>query len=239
MKYLEVGVFLLRSASDLPFFSASVSILPRRALPPCRRLKISFRKKEKFLAEENLFPCGRKNIFLRKEISLRAHGSFSPFGRRRFSFRRSLFFPSEEKKFSGLGKLIFLRRKNPLRSKEKSLAFEGKRSAVRRAIFFRTYGNKFSYVRKIIFLRTKILVLRRAPFLRPLKPSPSLHTSGLEKGRSEGRKSAWRKAFEAIGRYCLRCRIFAFHKSLGGSCPTSFEERPLPIKDNDAEIRYP
>ncbi|ERJ72481.1 hypothetical protein HMPREF1556_00657 [Porphyromonas sp. oral taxon 278 str. W7784] len=83
------------------------------------------------------------------------------------------------------------------------------------------------------------MALRRAPFLPQLKPSSSLRKSGLEKGRSEGRKSAWRKAFEAIGRYCLRCRIFAFYKSLGGLCPTSFGKHPLPIKDNDAEIRYP
>ena len=185
-------------------------------MPPCGRRKISFRKKKNFLAEEKIFSCGRKFISVRTEIFLRAHADFSPFGRRRFSFRRALFFPSEGRAFSCLQQLIFLRRKNSLRSKGKSLAFEGKRSVVRRAIFFRTYGNKFSYVRKIIFLRTEILALRRASFLPPLKPSPSLRKSGLEKGRSEGRKSAWRKAFEAIGRYCLRCRIFAFHKSLGG-----------------------
>ena len=193
MKYLEVGVFLLRSASDLPFFSASVSILPRRALPPCRRLKISFRKKEKFLAEENLFPCGRKNIFLRKEISLRAHGSFSPFGRRRFSFRRSLFFPSEERTFSCPGKLIFLRRKNPLRAKGKSLAFEGKRSAVRRTIFFRTYGNKFSYVRKIIFLRTEILALRRASFLPPRSLPRAFVRAGWRRGTPRGGRALGEK----------------------------------------------
>ena len=208
--------------------------------------KISVRTKINFRICENIFSYIRKFIFLYTEIFFLPHGSFSPFGRRCFSFRRAPFFPSDEEKFSRLRKLIFLRRKNPLRSKGKSLAFEGKRSAVRRAIFFRTYGNKFSYVRKCFFLRaknnfltTEILALRRAPFLPLLKPSPSLRKSGRKKGRSEGRKSPWRKAFEAIGRYCLRCRIFAFHKSLGGPLPTSFGERPLPIKENDAEIRYP
>ena len=113
MKYLEVGVFLLRSASDLPFFSASVSILPRRALPPCRRLKISFRKKEKFLAEENLFPCGRKNIFLRKEIlasserkfcAVRKEKNFCAQGNK-FPHMRKYFFVYTEIKFRIYGNL--------------------------------------------------------------------------------------------------------------------------------------
>ena len=201
--------------------------------------KSSFRKAKNFCAHENKFPHMRKYFFVYAEINFLIYGNFLPSARKFFALRKEAFFLPKGALFSFGGKEVFRPGKIDFPPKEKSLAFEGKRSAVRRAIFFRTYGNKFSYVRKIIFLRTKILVLRRAPFLRPLKPSPSLHTSGLEKGRSEGRKSAWRKAFEAIGRYCLRCRIFAFHKSLGGSCPTSFEERPLPIKDNDAEIRYP
>ena len=180
------------------------------------------------------------------EIFFLPHGSFSPFGRRRFSFRRAPFFLRRKRSFPASGNWFFsegkipsVRRKKALRSKGKEAPCEGRFFFARTEINFLTYGNIFSYVRKIIFLRTEILALRRASFLPPLKPSPSLRKSGLEKGRSEGRKSAWRKAFEAIGRYCLRCRIFAFHKSLGGPLPTSFGERPLPIKDNDAEIRYP
>ena len=190
VKYLEIGVFLSRSASDLPSFGASVSILSggrpsffgwqkspfRKARNFCAHenkfphmRKISVRTKINFRICENIFSYIRKFIFLYTEIFFLPYGSFLPFGRRRFSFRRALFFPSEEKKFSCLRKLIFLRRKNPLRTKGKSLAFEGKRRAVRRAIFFCTYGNKFSYVRKYFFLRAKNNFLTYGNFA----PSPS------------------------------------------------------------------
>ena len=224
VKYLEMGVFLPRSASDLPSFGVLVALLSGGRLSFFGGQKSSFRKAKNFCIYENFLPSARKFFALRKEAFSLPKGALFFFEGKDVFLPQEIDFPPKEKK---------------LRAKGKSLVFEGKRSAVRRAIFFLTYGNIFSYVRKIIFLRTKILALRRTSFLPPLKPSPSLRKSGLEKGRSEGRKSAWRKAFEAIGRYCLRCRIFAFHKSLGGSCPTSFEERPLPIKDNDAEIRYP
>lgn len=147
VKYLEMGVFLPRSASDLPSFGVPMALL-------------SGGRPSFFGGQKKVFPQGEKFLC----------GSFSPFGRRCFSFRRALFFPSEEKKSSCPGKLIFLRRKNPLRAREKSLAFEGKRSAVRRAIFFRTYGNKFSYVRKYFFLRAKNNFLTCENF----GPSPSV-----------------------------------------------------------------
>ena len=169
VKYLEMGVFLSRSASDLPSFGALVALLSGGKPSFFGWQKSPFRKARNFCAHENKFPHMRKYFFLYTEIFFLPHGSFSPFGRRCFSFRREPFFPSDEEKFSCLRKLIFLRRKNPLRSKGKSLAFEGKRSAVRRAIFFRTYGNKFSYVRKYFFLRAKNNFLTYGNF----GPSPS------------------------------------------------------------------
>jgi len=70
------------------------------------------RKEIFFLAEEKIFSCARKFIFVRIEIFLRAHGNFLPFGRKRFSFRRALFFPSKGKELSCSGKKIFQRWKN-------------------------------------------------------------------------------------------------------------------------------
>ena len=40
-------------------------------------VKFSFGRRQNFLPQENLFPCGRKNIFVRKKIFFRAHGNFS------------------------------------------------------------------------------------------------------------------------------------------------------------------
>ena len=40
--------------------------------------KFFFGRRPNFLPQENLFPCGRKNIFLRKEIFFCAHGNFAP-----------------------------------------------------------------------------------------------------------------------------------------------------------------
>ena len=249
-----MGVFLSRSASDLPSFGASVSILSGGRASFFGWQKSLFRKARNFCAHENKFPHMRKYFFLYTEINFLIYGNFLPSAEKFFALRKEAFFLPKSALFPFGGKDVFLPTKIDFPPKEKSPPCEGKKPCVRRKkkrrskgdfffarteINFLTYGNIFSYVRKIIFLRTKILALHRASFLPPLKPSPSLHTSGLEKGRSEGRKSAWRKAFEAIGRYCLRCRIFAFHKSLGGPLPTSFGKRPLPIKDNDAEIRYP
>jgi|GEM_PF-1409214 len=261
VKYLEMGGFLSRSASDLPSFGASVSILSGGRPSFFGWQKSPFRKAKNFCAHENKFPHMRKYFFLYTEINFLIYGNFLPSARKFFALRKEAFFLPKSALFSFGRREVFLPQEIDFPPKKKSPPFEGKKPCVRREkkrrpkgkeapyegrfffarteINFLTYENIFSYVRKIIFLRTEILALRRASFLPPLKPSPSLRKSGLEKGRSEGRKSAWRKAFEAIGRYCLRCRIFAFHKSLGGPCPTSFGERPLPIKDNDAEIRYP
>ena len=119
VKYLEMGVFLSRSASDLPSFGASVSILSRRAIAPCGRRKISLRKKINFRAHKKIFSCARKFIFVRIEIFLRAHGSFSPFGRKRFSFRRALFFSSDEEQFFFGRRQTFLPRKKDFPALEK------------------------------------------------------------------------------------------------------------------------
>ena len=163
VKYLEMGVFLSRSASDLPSFGVPMTLLSGGRPSSFGWQKSSFRKAKNFCAHENKFPHMRKYIFAYAEINFLIYGNKFSYIRKFSSFRTEVFRPSEggvfpseerpffsskEKTFSCLGKLIFLRSKNPLRTKEKSLAFEGKRSAVRRAIFFRTYGNKFSYVRK-------------------------------------------------------------------------------------------
>ena len=76
VKYLEMGVFLSRSASDLPSFGASVSILSRRAIAPCGRRKISLRKKINFRAHEKIFSCAQKFPRVRTPIFRLPHGEF-------------------------------------------------------------------------------------------------------------------------------------------------------------------
>ena len=169
VKYLEMGVFLPRSASDLPSFGVPMALLSGGRPSFFGGQKRSFRKAKNFCAHENKFPHMRKYFFVYTEINFLICGNFLPSARKFFALRKEAFFLPKSALFSCPGKLIFLRRKNPLRAKGKSLVFEGKRSAVRRAIFFLTYGNKFSYVRKYFFLRAKNNFLTYENF----GPSPS------------------------------------------------------------------
>ena len=78
VKYLEIGVFLSRSASDLPSFGASVSILSGGRPSFFGWQKSPFRKAKNFCAHENKFPHMRKYFFLYTEINFLICGNFTP-----------------------------------------------------------------------------------------------------------------------------------------------------------------
>ena len=169
VKYLEMGVFLSRSASGLPSFGASVSILLGGKPSFFGWQKSPFRKARNFCAHENKFPHMRKYFFLYTEINFLIYGNFLPSARKFFALRKEAFFLPKGALFPFGRREIFPPQEIDFPPKEKSPPFEGKRSAVRRAIFFRTYGNKFSYVRKYFFLRAKNNFLTYGNF----GPSPS------------------------------------------------------------------
>ena len=182
VKYLEMGVFLSRSASDLPSFGASVSILSGGRPSFFGWQKSPFRKAKNFCAHENKFSHMRKYFFLYTEINFLIYGNFLPSARKFFALRKEAFFLPKSALFSFGRREIFPPAEIDFSLKKKTSPFEGKRSAVRREkkrrpkgketpsegrfffarteINFLTYENIFSYVRKIIFLRTEILALR-------------------------------------------------------------------------------
>ena len=143
----------------------------------------------------------RKYFFVYAEINFLIYGNFLPSAEKFFALRKEAFFLPKSALFPFGGKDVFLPTKIDFPPKEKSPPFEGKKPCVRREkkrrakgdfffarteINFLTYENIFSYVRKIIFLRTKILALRRASFLPPLKPSPSLPRAFVRAGWRRG-----------------------------------------------------
>ena len=73
--------------------------------------KFSFTRRLDFLPQENLFPCGRKNIFLRKEIFFCAEGNFVPCGRGKFFMRTEENFYAHKKIFSCAQNFFFVRTK--------------------------------------------------------------------------------------------------------------------------------
>ena len=177
VKYLEMGVFLSRSASDLPSFGASVSIFSGGRPSFFGWQKSPFRKAKNFYAHENKFPHIRKYFFLYTEINFLIYENFLPSARKFFALRKKAFFLPKSALFSFGRREIFLPQEIDFSPKKKASPFEGKKPCVRREkkrcpkgdFFFRTYGNKFSYVRKYFFLRAKIIFLTYENF----GPSPS------------------------------------------------------------------
>lgn len=66
VKYLEMGVFLPRSASDLPSFGVSMALLSGGRPSFFGWQKSSFRKAKNFCAHENKFSYMRKCGVLKK-----------------------------------------------------------------------------------------------------------------------------------------------------------------------------
>ena len=78
VKYLEMGVFLSRSASDLPSFGALVDLLSGGRPSFFGWQKSPFRKAKNFRAHENKFPHMRKYFFVYAEINFLIYGNFTP-----------------------------------------------------------------------------------------------------------------------------------------------------------------
>ena len=148
VKYLEMGVFLSRSASDLPSFGASVSILSGGRPSFFGWQKSSFRKAKNFCAHENKFPHMRKYFFVYTEINFLICGNFLPSARKFFALRKETFFLPKGALFSFGEKDVFLPGEIDFPPKEKSPPFEGKKPGVRREKKRRAKGDFFSHVRK-------------------------------------------------------------------------------------------
>ena len=78
VKYLEMGVFLPRSASDLPSFGVPMALLSGGRPSSFGWQKSSFRKAKNFCAHENKFPHMRKYFFVYTEINFLIYGNFTP-----------------------------------------------------------------------------------------------------------------------------------------------------------------
>ncbi len=148
VKYLEMGVFLSRSASDLPSFGASVSILSGGRPSFFGWQKSPFRKARNFCAHENKFPHMRKYFFLYTEIYFLIYGNFLPSARKFFALRKEAFFLPKGALFSFGGKGFFLPGEIDFPPREKSPPCEGKKPCVRREKKRRPKGDFFSHVRK-------------------------------------------------------------------------------------------
>ena len=139
VKYLEMGVFLSRSASDLPSFGASVSLLSGGKPSFFGWQKSPFRKAKNFCAHENKFPHMRKYFFLYTEINFLIYGNFLPSARKFFALRKEAFFLPKSALFSSEGKIPSVRREKALRSKGKEAPCEGRFFFARTEINFLTY----------------------------------------------------------------------------------------------------
>ena len=99
VKYLEMGVFLSRSASDLPSFGVPMALLSGGRPSSFGWQKSSFRKAKNFCAHENKFPHMRKYFFVYTEILPLAN----PLGMR--VVRRGGFVPLRRAFYEGSGRL--------------------------------------------------------------------------------------------------------------------------------------
>lgn len=148
VKYLEMGVFLLQSASDLPSFGVPMALLSGGRPSFFGWQKSSFRKAKNFCAHENKFLHMRKNIFVYAKINFLIYGNFIPSARKFFALRKEAFFLPKSALFPFEGKDVFLPTKIDFPPKEKSPPREGKKPGVRREKKRRPKGDFFSYVRK-------------------------------------------------------------------------------------------
>ena len=148
MKYLKMGVFLPRSASDLPSFIAPMGLLSGWKSSSFEGQKSPFRKAKNFCAHENKFPHMRKYFFLYAEINFLIYGNFLPSARKFFALRKEAFFLPKSALFSFGRREVFLPQEIDFPPKEKSPPFEGKKPCVRREKKCRAKGDFFSHVRK-------------------------------------------------------------------------------------------
>ena len=140
VKYLEMGVFLPRSASDLPSFGVPMALLSGGRSSFFGGQKSSFRKAQNFCAHENKFPHMRKYFFLYTEINFLIYGNFLPSARKFFALRKEAFFLPKGALFFFGRRAIFLRKETNFPSQEKRFSSAGKISAFRRAIPFLAEG---------------------------------------------------------------------------------------------------
>ena len=148
VKYLEMGVFLPRSASDLPSFGVPMALLSGGRPSSFGWQKSSFRKAKNFCAHENKFPHMRKYFFVYAEINFLIYGNFLPSARKFFALRKEAFFLPKSALFSFGRREVFLPQEIDFSPKEKSPPFEGKKPCVRREKKRRPKGDFFSHVRK-------------------------------------------------------------------------------------------
>ena len=148
VKYLEMGVFLSRSASDLPSFGVPMALLSGGRPSFFGWQKSSFRKAKNFCAHENKFPHMRKYFFVYTEINFLIYGNFLPSARKFFALRKEAFFLPKGALFSFGGKEVFRPAEIDFPPKEKSPLYEGKKPGVRREKKRCAKGDFFSHVRK-------------------------------------------------------------------------------------------
>jgi len=148
VKYLEMGVFLSRSASDLPSFGVPKALLSGGRPSSFGGQKSSFRKAKNFRAHGNKFPHMRKYLFVYTEINFLIYGNFLPSARKFFALRKEVFFLPKGALFPFEGKDVFLPTKIDFPPEEKSPPCEAKKPGVRREKKRRAKDDFFSHVRK-------------------------------------------------------------------------------------------
>ena len=91
----------LPSARRGAFVRREIPFLSNEKVSPSEGKVFSFHRAKNFLPQENLFPCGRKNIFLRKEIWVSSERKFC-------ALRKAKNFLPQGKKFPHMRKYFFL-----------------------------------------------------------------------------------------------------------------------------------